>query len=91
MDSNKQGKRVENTVKKTYKIAVAVTSVTQTAMSLLVPLFIFIFGARYLTNRFNLPPFVNILGIILGVVCGFYSSFRYIIAAARVANKDREE
>ena len=80
-----------NSVKTVYKITAALTSVLQTALSLLVPVFICIFAAKYLTDKFALPPIVMILGILLGAASGFYSMFKYIISTVKTVNRDDDD
>ena len=88
---NNEHNKKKFSVKTTYKIAVAFSSVMQTALSLLVPLFICVFAARYLTSKFGLPPFVMIAGIVFGVASGFYSMVKYIITAARTVNREDDD
>ena len=63
----------------------------QAAFSLVVPALLCILGAKYLTDKFDLPPFVMIAGIVLGVASGFYSMFKYIISAARAVNGEDDD
>ena len=77
--------------KSAYKVAVAFSSIMQTALSLLTPIFICIVVAKYLTEKFSLPPFVMILGIILGVASGFYSMIKYIISAVHTADRSDDD
>ena len=86
MENNRETKK--NSVKTTYKIAAALTSVVQTALSLLVPVFICIFAAKYLTDKFSLPPIVMILGIVLGAASGFHNMIKYIMSTAETVNRD---
>lgn len=89
MDNNRGKKKID--IKTTYKIAAALTSVMQTALSLLVPVFICIFAAKYLTDKFRLPPFVMIVGIVFGAASGFYSMIKYITSTARTVNRDDDD
>lgn len=77
--------------KSAYKVAVAFSSVIQTSLSLLTPIFICIFAAKYLTEKFSLPPIVMIIGIILGVASGFYSMIKFIISAIHTADRSDDD
>lgn len=68
------------------KIAVALTTVLQAGVSAVVPPLLCIFAARYLMNRFALPPFTMLIAIVLGVLSGFYSMIKYIMSAINSTN-----
>lgn len=73
-----------------YKIAVALTAVLQAGLSVIVPAAIFIFGARFLVDKFSFPEYTTLIGIVLGVVSGFYSMIKYIYSAIR-ASEDKNK
>ncbi len=73
-----------------YKIAVALSTFVQTTMSLIVPAGIFIFGAIFLVDKFSFPEYTKPIGVVLGVVAGFYSMFKYIFSVVKITNRDED-
>ncbi len=69
-----------------YKIAVALTTVLQAGISAVVPVGICILGARFLVDKFSLPEYTTLIGIILGVLSGFYSMIKYIYSAIKATD-----
>ena len=64
--------------RKIFKIVKAMTSITQTSLTMLIPVFGFIMLGVYLKNKFGFSPIVIVISIILGVISGFYSMIRYL-------------
>ena len=73
--------------KKGFEIATALTSITQVGLSVLVPVAILIWLARFLIQKFNLPDYIMVIAIILGVASGFYNMIRYLLMITETKNK----
>ena len=65
---------------KHIKIFTALTSVTQTALCLIVPAGLCIGIGKWLVDKQGFPQFTIIIAIVFGVICGFYSMFKYIFS-----------
>lgn len=70
-----------------YKIAVALTMVLQAGISSVVPVVMCVLGARFLVDKFFFPEYTTLIGIILGVLSGFYSMIKYIYSAIRTTDR----
>ena len=55
---------------------------TQLGLSTVTPLVVFILGAVWLQNKFQLGGWVILIGVLLGIYSAI-SGFRYVIAAMR--------
>ncbi len=69
-----------------YKIAVALTTVLQAGLSAVVPVGICVLGAKFLVDKFSLPEYTTLIGIIFGVLSGFYSMIKYIYSAMKTTD-----
>ncbi len=73
-----------------YKIAVALTAVIQTGLSLIVPAGICIFGAKFLVDKFSFPEYTTLIGVVFGVASGFYSMVKYLYSCVKTSYRDNE-
>lgn len=62
--------------KKSFEIAKAITSITQAGLSVIIPVGLMIWLARFLIKKFFLPEFIMIIAIVLGVASGFYNMMK---------------
>ena len=65
---------------KYMKIITALSSVTQTALCLIVPAGLCIGIGKWLVDKQGFPQFTMVVAIVLGVLSGFYSMVKYIFA-----------
>jgi len=63
---------------KHMKIITALSSVTQTALCLIVPAGLCIGIGKWLVDKQGFPQFTMVVAIVLGVLSGFYSMIKYI-------------
>ena len=61
-----------------FNIAVALTAVTQAGLSVLVPIGILVFFAKFLIEKFSFSDKMMLGAIVLGVLSGFYNMIKYI-------------
>ena len=47
--------------------------------------------ALYLKSKFNLPDYTVVIGIVLGVLSGFYGMFRHLLAIMKLNDKKDEQ
>jgi len=66
--------------KDNFNIAVALTSVLQAGMNVIVPVFIYVIAAKFLINKLAFPDVTMVICIVLGVVTGVYNMFKYIFS-----------
>ena len=71
-----------------YKIAVALTTILQTGLSLIVPAALCILGAHFLVDKFSFPEYTKLIGVIFGVLSGFYSMIKYLYVTFKSVYKD---
>jgi len=64
--------------KDNFKIVVAITSITQAGLSVLVPILLMGLLAKFLINKFGFTDKIMVFAIIFGVICGFYNMIKYI-------------
>ena len=64
--------------KENFKIAVALTSIMQAGLSVLVPPFLLYYFAKFLINKFGFSDRLIIFAIVLGVLSGFYNMFKFL-------------
>lgn len=75
--------------KKRFDLVNALSSFTQIALSVIVPVAIVIFGGKYIVERFSLPSGVMIVFIIFGVVCGFFNMIKYLFMLSSGGNDEK--
>ena len=63
---------------KHIKIFAALSSVTQTALCLVVPAGLCIGVGKWLVDKQGFPQFTIIIAIVFGVISGFYTMIKYI-------------
>ena len=73
---------------KFFGFVYAMNYIIQAAWSFVFPAGIVIGLGYFLTWRFGMGKWVMITAIVLGVLCGVYSMFRYIIRMADYATGD---
>ncbi len=61
-----------------FNIAVALTSVMQAGLNVLIPIAAFVLMAKFLILKFGLTEKIMIFAIIIGVLSGFYNMIKYI-------------
>ena len=65
---------------KNFKLAIAISAITQIGISVIISVFICIYGAAWLRDKFSLGNWIVILGIVLGIGSGILSVFRQVRA-----------
>lgn len=63
---------------------------SQLAISILTPLLLFVFGARYLTQRFGIGEWLIPIAIIIGILVGLMSAWN-IVQATLIQQKKIQE
>ena len=78
---------------KLFNFAYAMNFISQSAFSLVFPLGIFLALGYWLTNSVGAPKWVFAICIVIGVLSGVVSMFKYIIIASKhmPRAKEREE
>lgn len=74
--------------KKSFEIANAITSITQAGLTVIVPVIICIWGGNFIVKKFSLPEYVMVIAVVLGVLSGFYSMFKYLFTVTRTQTKE---
>ena len=69
--------------KKVFRVAYAINYLTHAIFTLLCPAVLFIGGAWLLQNKCGWGNWVMIVGIVLGVLTGVFSFFRFILVSAK--------
>jgi positive regulator of sigma E activity len=69
---------------KSTKILTALTSVTQASLCMIVPAALCIGIGKWLVDKAGFPHFTMVAAIVLGVISGFYSMFKYIIQLVKL-------
>ena len=72
--------------KKLFRVAYAMNYLTNAILSLLIPAGLLIGGGWLLYNRCGLGKWVMITAIVLGVLAGIYSFFRFLLKTANRAD-----
>lgn len=67
--------------KKVFRFAYALNFVFQVGITMVCPAALFIFCGWYLTEHLGVGRWAMIVGIVLGVLTGVYSMFRFIMKA----------
>lgn len=67
--------------KKVFRFAYALNFIFQAGITMVVPAGLFILAGRFVTARLGAGKWAMITGIVLGVLSGVYSMFRFIIRA----------
>ena len=75
---------------KFFNFAYAMNFISQSAFSLILPLGIFLALGYWLTNQKGLPNWVFAICIVIGVLSGVVSMFKYIIFASKHMPKAKE-
>lgn len=68
--------------KKVFRFVYALNYVFQVGFCMLTPAALFILGGWYLTNHCGVGKWALIVSIVLGIVCGMYSMFRFLLTSA---------
>lgn len=73
------------------KIAKALAYFTQTALTALIPILIWIFIANFIKKQFGLGDYVTVVGILLGVVTAYFNLFKLFRAMSRDNSNDKKD
>lgn len=76
---------------KIFNFAYAMNFISQSAFSLIFPLGIFLGLGYWLTNSLSAPKWVFAVCIVLGVLSGVVSMFKYIILASKHMPRAKEK
>ena len=71
-----------------YKISIALTAILQAGLCVIVPSGVCILSAYFLVDKFSFPEYTKLIGVILGVLSGFYSMLKYLYTTFKSAYKD---
>ena len=76
---------------KIFNFAYAMNFISQSAFSLIMPLGIFLWLGYWLTTDMGAPQWVFAVCIVVGVLTGVLSMFKYIILASKHMPKAKEK
>lgn len=71
------------------KIITALTAVTQASLCMIVPIALCMGIGKWLIDKASFPEFTMVAAIVLGVLSGFYSMFKYIIQLIKLNDNNK--
>ena len=77
--------------KKSFDLINALSSFSQIAFSVIIPVAIVIAGGKFIVSKFSLPSGVMVVFIILGTACGFFNMIKYLFMLTSDVNNEKNE
>ena len=69
--------------KKVFSFVYALNYISQAAFTMLTPAALLIAGGWFLTNRCGFGKWAMVVSIVLGVLCGMYCLFHFLITTVK--------
>ncbi len=70
-------------MKNKNEILKALSSITQVGLTVLSPIAACLIISKLIADKFGLPNYVIVIGVVLGAISGFYSMIKYLIAITK--------